>query len=37
MRDEIDYFREVELLEELPIALAVAGLAPDPKQVLDQE
>ena len=29
MKDEIEYFREVQLLQELRVTLAVAGLAPD--------
>ena len=29
MKDEIEYFREVNLLEELKVTLAVAGLSPD--------
>jgi acyl-CoA thioester hydrolase len=29
MKDEIEYFREVQLLQELRVTLALAGLAPD--------
>jgi len=29
MKDEIEYFREVQLLQEIRVSLAVAGLAPD--------
>jgi acyl-CoA thioester hydrolase len=29
MKDEIEYFREVRLLQEVRVALAIAGLAPD--------
>jgi acyl-CoA thioester hydrolase len=29
MKDELEYFREIRLLEELRVTLAVAGLAPD--------
>ena len=29
MKDEIEYFREVQLLQELRVSLALAGLAPD--------
>ena len=29
MKDEIEYFREVKLLEEIRVSLACAGLAPD--------
>jgi acyl-CoA thioester hydrolase len=29
MKDEIEYFREVHLLQEMRVQLAVAGLAPD--------
>ena len=29
MKDEIEYFREVRLLQEIRVSLAVAGLAPD--------
>jgi acyl-CoA thioester hydrolase len=29
MKDEIEYFREVHLLQEIRVQLAVAGLAPD--------
>ena len=29
MRDEVEYFREIRLLEELRVTLAMAGLAPD--------
>lgn len=29
MKDEIEYFREVRLLQEIRVGLAIAGLAPD--------
>jgi acyl-CoA thioester hydrolase len=29
MKDEIEYFREVRLLQEIRVGLALAGLAPD--------
>jgi len=29
MKDEIEYYREVKLLQEIRVSLAVAGLAPD--------
>jgi acyl-CoA thioester hydrolase len=29
MKDEIEYFREVRLLQEIRVSLALAGLAPD--------
>jgi acyl-CoA thioester hydrolase len=29
MKDEIEYFREVRLLQEVRVGLAIAGLAPD--------
>jgi acyl-CoA thioester hydrolase len=29
MKDEIEYFREVKLLQEIRVSLAIAGLAPD--------
>ena len=34
MKDEIEYFREVRLLEELRVTLAVAGLAADGSRFL---
>jgi acyl-CoA thioester hydrolase len=29
MKDEIEYFREVQLLQEIRVSLSIAGLAPD--------
>jgi acyl-CoA thioester hydrolase len=29
MKDEIEYFREVHLLQEIRVGLSIAGLAPD--------
>jgi acyl-CoA thioester hydrolase len=29
MKDEIEYFREVKLLQEIRVSLAIVGLAPD--------
>ena len=29
MKDEIEYYREVKLLQEIRVTLAIAGLAPD--------
>jgi acyl-CoA thioester hydrolase len=29
MKDEIEYYREVKLLQEIRVSLAIAGLAPD--------
>lgn len=34
MKDELEYFREVALLQEISVTLAVAGLAPDGSRFL---
>lgn len=34
MKDEVDYFREVALLQEITVTLALAGLAPDGSRFL---
>ncbi|MBB6522656.1 thioesterase family protein [Pseudoteredinibacter isoporae] len=34
MKDEIEYFREVKLLEELRVSLSMAGLSPDGSRFL---